>query len=172
VRHARLNDLASGYKLVLGLGAATSLAAGALLFVGAPGGSRPPHSVHSRAASVNRTLAASAAVSTPAKSARPTPTSAQLPPAQAVLITAKFARLSATPLGGDEGLQAAPPAAPEVVGVEAPAAQAAPAPQPMQAAVQTAEAPAAVAPPPAPAAKVSYFGGGSTSVQHLPTASH
>jgi hypothetical protein len=161
VRYHRLNDLASGYKLVLGLGAATSLAAGVLLFVGAPGVSRPPHSVHERAAS------------TPAKSARPTPTSAQLTPARAVLMTAKFARLSATPLGGDESLQAPPPpAAPEVVGVEAPAAQATPAPQPMQAAVQTAEAPAAVAPPPAPAAKVSYFGGGSTSVQHLPTASH
>jgi hypothetical protein len=166
----RLNDLPSGYKLVLGLGAATSLAAGALLFIGAPGVSRPPHSGHSHAASVHRTMVASGAVGAPAKSARPTPTSAQLPPAQAVLITAKFARLSATPLGGDESLQPPPPpAAPEVVGVEA---QAAPAPQPMQAAVQTAEAPVPVAPASAPAAKVGYFGGGSTSVQHLPIVSH
>ncbi len=168
MRYARLNDLASGYTLVLGLGAATSLAAAALLFIGVPGVSRPPHS---RATSVHRTVVATAAAAKPVPGT-PTQAPAHLPAAQAVLMTATFAGLNATPLGGDESLQAPSPPAPEVVGVEAPAARAAPPPQPMEAAAQTAEAPAPVAPAPARAAKVSYFGGGSTSVQHLPIVSH
>ena len=58
MRYARLNDLPSGYTLVLGLGAAMSLVAVGVLFVGAPGVSRPPHLVHSRAVSVSRTVVA------------------------------------------------------------------------------------------------------------------